>query len=116
MAKKILVIDDEPDVLQVLSMFLGNAGFETETAIDAKTAGEKIQNTPVDLILLDIMLPDKSGFQFCEELKKTSFASIPIVMVSAKTDAADIVKGLRSGADDYITKPIDFEKFVDRIN
>lgn len=116
MAKKILIIDDEPDVLEVLRVFLQNARFGTETAIDAAAALARLQKTSLDLILLDIMLPDKSGYEFCVELKQSSFAQIPVVMFSAKKEKKDIEKGLECGAADYITKPIDFEKLVGRIN
>jgi DNA-binding response OmpR family regulator len=112
---KILVVDDEPDVLELFQLFLRKSGYETEGAEDAKSAFKKLMKIKFDLILLDVMLPDKSGLDFCQDLADTPFASIPVIMVSAKVKPEDIRAGIESGAKDYITKPVDFNLFLDRI-
>jgi DNA-binding response OmpR family regulator len=102
-AKTILVVDDEVKILQVLKAYLQGEGYTVITARDGKTALEKAVSLQPDLILLDLMLPNISGEEVCRRLRKNS--KVPIIMLTAKAEAADRVEGLGIGADDYIVKP-----------
>ena len=106
MAKKILVADDEPYILMALTDAVEMEGYDCVTAVNGKEAVEKAREELPDLILLDIMMPYKDGYEACEELKaddKTK--NIPIIMLTAKSQQVDIQRGKEVGADDYITKP-----------
>ncbi len=105
MKRKILIIEDEKDLRFFLRTALTQAGFEVKEAIDAEEALEKIKEEKPDLILLDIILPGKSGFDFLIEIKKDpEFESIPIIIVSNLGQREEIQKGLELGAKDYIVK------------
>ncbi|MCA1028861.1 DNA-binding response regulator [Cytobacillus horneckiae] len=113
--KTILIIDDEPMILDLISLFLEPMGFnciKKESAIDGIIYLQTNTNK-VDLILLDIMMPEMDGLTACRDIK--SFWDIPIIMITAKDEQPDIVKGLRIGADDYISKPFNEEELVARI-
>ena len=103
---KILVVDDEPDALEVLGFNLKNAGYEVTTADDGDAALKKARQQLPDLILLDLMLPEVDGLEVCKLLRRDPATSaIPIIMVTAKAGEIDRVVGLELGADDYVTKP-----------
>jgi len=103
--KKILVVEDEKDLRFFLKIALTQAGFEVREAIDAEEALEKIKEEKPDLILLDIILPGKSGFDFLIEIKKEpEFESIPVIIVSNLGQKEEIQRGLELGAKDYIVK------------
>jgi DNA-binding response OmpR family regulator len=111
--KIILLVDDEPMMLDLLSLYLSPLGYKCikkESAIDAI---HYLHSHPVDLILLDIMMPKMDGWEACREIRKT--LDIPIIMLTAMSDKTDIVKGLKTGADDYISKPFDEEELTARI-
>ena len=101
--KKILVIEDEKDIQNIIKAFLENAGYKVETADDGLDAINFIQKNNYDLILLDIMLPKIDGFTVCEMIRKNS--NIPIIILTALTDEESQLKGFDKLADDYITKP-----------
>jgi two-component system phosphate regulon response regulator PhoB len=104
--EKILVVEDEEDVLELICFNLEKGGFLVDSAMNGRDAIEKAKSTSPDLILLDLMLPEVDGLEACKILKKNaSTETIPIVMLTAKGTEADIVTGLEMGADDYITKP-----------
>ena len=104
--KKILVVEDEADVMELVRYNLEKNGYQTETAIDGREALEKVRSKSPDLILLDLMLPEIDGLEVCRSVKKDAkTADIPVVMLTAKGTEADIVAGLEMGADDYVTKP-----------
>ncbi|HON08555.1 MAG TPA: response regulator, partial [Verrucomicrobiota bacterium] len=106
MRYKILIVDDEPDVIELVEYNLKNAGFDVIKSVDGNEALKKIQNENPDLILLDIMLPNIDGFEICKILKRNpDTAAIPIIMLTAKAAEVDRVVGFELGADDYITKP-----------
>jgi two-component system phosphate regulon response regulator PhoB len=107
MAKeRILVVDDEKDILELIGYNLTREGFSIETAENGEAALEKARHDRPDLILLDLMLPGIDGLEVCRLLKGDPlFSSIPVMMLTAKGEDADIVAGLELGADDYITKP-----------
>lgn len=110
---KILLVEDEESFSDALSFMLQKEGFEVVTADDGNTALELFTRENVDLILLDVMLPGRSGIEVCTEIRKTS--TVPIVMVSAKDGEIDRVLGLEIGADDYVTKPFSSRELIARI-
>lgn len=107
-AKKVLVVDDNRDAVNIMTSILKIAGYSVVTARDGLEAMHKIQHENPALILLDISMPEMDGFAVCRAVKMNpKFSHIPIFMVSAKTDAASRKQGLAAGAHDFITKPID---------
>lgn len=111
--RRILVVDDTKNVQMMLSDFLGSQDFEVLTASDGREAQQAVQQFAPDLILLDIMMPGMDGYQFITHLRKES--SIPVIMISARQQEADIIHGLELGADDYITKPFRLRELLFRI-
>ncbi len=112
-SKKILIIEDEKSIADIIRFNLVKEGFETETAYDGKTGLEKALSMKPDLILLDVMLPLMDGFQVCKKVRENS--TVPIVMLTAKEEEVDKVLGLELGADDYITKPFGMRELIARI-
>lgn len=110
--KRILVVDDESDIRQLLKETLSLEGYETDLAADAKEALALLKNSP-DLILLDINLPDMDGYQLCQAIR--GYVSAPILFLSARIEEADRVMGLKSGGDDYIVKPFSMDELLARI-
>ena len=113
MAPKILVVDDDPAINEMLTIVLEAEGFQTSSVTDGAEAVQTSRSFGPDLILLDLMLPGMNGIDICREIRKES--AVPIVMLTAKTDTVDVVLGLESGADDYITKPFKPKELVARI-
>jgi two-component system phosphate regulon response regulator PhoB len=106
MAERILVVDDEPDLLELVRVNLRQAGYEVETAETGREALERLRRAPPDLVVLDLMLPDVSGTELCRRMRADAdLADLPIIMLTAKADEVDRVVGLELGADDYVTKP-----------
>ena len=118
MAKeKILVIEDEKDIRELIGHHLGKAGFETAAARDGQEGFRKVQEFRPDLIVLDLMLPEMDGKEFTKLLKaRQDTKYIPIVMLTAKTDEVDRIVGFELGADDYIPKPFSPRELVLRVN
>ncbi len=105
---RIMVVDDEPDIVKLIKISLEMANFEVIEAYSGVEALEKVKNIVPDLFLLDIMMPDMNGYQVCEKLKADNKTkSIPVVMLTAKGQRGDAEQGLKVGADDYIIKPFD---------
>jgi two-component system phosphate regulon response regulator PhoB len=116
MAETVLIVDDEPGIRQMLQFALANAGFETATAADVPQAMALIADKKPDLLLLDWMLPGLSGVEMARRLKRDGKTDeIPIIMLTAKDDEADKVRGLNLGADDYVTKPFSTRELIARI-
>ncbi|MBL7285317.1 response regulator transcription factor [Corynebacterium godavarianum] len=113
MQPKILVVDDDPAINEMLTIVLEAEGFRTASVQDGAEAVDTFHSFDPDLILLDLMLPGVNGIDICREIRRTS--PVPIVMLTAKTDTVDVVLGLESGADDYITKPFKPKELVARI-
>lgn len=111
---KILIVDDNQSINQSLSKYLANNGFETLSAFDGEEALDIFYSQSPDLILLDVMMPKKDGFEVCRELRKTSM--IPVIMLTARGEDFERVMGLEIGADDYIVKPFSMEEVVARVN
>jgi len=115
-AASVLVVDDLPANLDLMSRRLERSGFTVLTALDGPTALQKLREETVDLVLLDIMMPGMTGLEVLRHIRTTwSAAVLPVVMVTAKTDSADIVEALGLGANDYVTKPVDFPVTLARI-
>ena len=111
--KKILIVEDEPDILDTMKFRLESEGYEVVTAVDGMEALYKGREEAPDLIILDIILPKMDGFQVCRDLKgDPKYHQIPIIVVSAKAQAVDQVEGMRCGADEYMTKPFDSDELV----
>ena len=111
--KKILVVDDDINICELLRLYLEKDGYLVLTCHDGGTAIETVTKECPDLILLDIMLPVFDGWQVCREVRKTS--NVPIIMVTAKGETFDKVLGLEFGADDYVAKPFDAKEVVARV-
>ena len=113
----ILLVDDTPSNLSVLFDSLSNSGFKMLVALDGESAIEQVDYVVPDLILLDILMPGIDGFETCRRLKKkASTKDIPIIFMTALTETVDKVKGFSVGAVDYITKPIQTEEVLARVN
>jgi DNA-binding response OmpR family regulator len=112
-AQRILVVDDEPDILKVVEYALVQEGFEVETAGDGAGAEESFARLSPDLVILDVMLPDKSGLNVARELRAHS--NVPVIILSARSDEVDRILGLEFGADDYVTKPFSPRELVSRV-
>lgn len=110
---KILIVDDEQDIAELISDVLTDAGFETVIKNDGYAAIEEINNNTFDLILLDIMMPNLSGTETCNKIR--DLVSCPIIFVTAKNQTLDKLLGFELGADDYITKPFVIEELVARV-
>ena len=107
MAYSVLVVDDEPMARTMLRLMLVRAGFDVREAEDGKTALAEVAQVVPDLMILDIMMPGIDGFEVCTRLRSEgNTANLPIIMLSAKTDAQSVKKGLELGADRYLTKPV----------
>ena len=116
MAETILVVDDDLDILELLRMNLEPDGYDVHTASDGKQAIEIAALDPPDLILLDVMMPHKDGFQVIEELKnREETKTVPVILLTARGQTEDKVQGLDAGADDYITKPFDLREVTARV-
>jgi two-component system phosphate regulon response regulator PhoB len=116
MKSKILVVDDEPDVLDLVTYNLGQAGFQTMTAADGAEALRKARSTSPDLILLDLMLPELDGLEVCKLLRRdTKTSTIPIIMLTARASEMDRIVGLELGAVDYVPKPFSPRELVLRV-
>ena len=110
---RILIVDDEQDIAELISDVLSDEGFETVIKNDGYSAIEEINNNSFDLILLDIMMPNISGIETCNKIRET--VSCPIIFVTAKNQLVDKIVGFEIGADDYITKPFVIEELVARV-
>lgn len=116
MSHKILIVDDEPNIVMSLEFLLKKEGFVTETANDGDVALEKVRVFMPDLVLLDVMMPKKSGFEVCEILRSdASLSNIRIIMLTAKGRETEQAKGLALGADAYMLKPFSTKDLVARI-
>ncbi len=112
----ILVVDDSKENLSVVSKILKDKGLNLALALDGKNALKILESDDIDLILLDIMMPDMDGFEVCKAIKKNpSLKDIPVIFLTAKTETEDIIKGFKLGGVDYITKPFNKEELYVRI-
>lgn len=110
---KILVVDDDTNIAELISLYLQKEGYDTKEVYSGKQAVEAFESYKPDLILLDVMLPEMDGYDVCKHIRRTSKA--PIIMLTAKCDVFDKVLGLELGADDYIAKPFDPKELIARV-
>ncbi|HTW91122.1 MAG TPA: response regulator transcription factor [bacterium] len=116
MSRLVAVVDDEPDILELVSLHLSKAGFAVRTFPDATRFQKSLASSLPDLVILDLMLPDADGIDVCKYLKQEArTAHVPVVMLTARGDELDRVLGLEIGADDYITKPFSPKELVARV-
>jgi two-component system phosphate regulon response regulator PhoB/two-component system alkaline phosphatase synthesis response regulator PhoP len=114
--KLIAVVDDEPDILELVALHLKNAGFRVKEFLDGESFYRFLDTQIPDLLILDLMLPDIDGLEICKYLKrKEELAEIPIIMLTAKSEETDKLLGLELGADDYVTKPFSPKELVARV-
>ena len=113
MSKRILIADDEPRYLRLLEANLRTEGYEVVTAQDGLQALEVFSNQPIDLVLLDVMMPRLDGFSTCQRLRE--FSNVPIIILTAKGEEQDRVRGLDLGADDYMVKPFSATELLARV-
>ena len=113
MAEKILVVDDEREIAELVSLYLQNEGYEVLCAYTAAQALETVESQSLSLVLLDVMLPDMDGFDLCRKIREKHL--FPIVMLTARVEDMDKITGLTLGADDYITKPFNPLEMVARV-
>lgn len=112
--KRVLIVEDDGDISMVEEAYLEAAGFQTVIVTDGAEVSGLLEKESFDLILLDLMLPGKSGYEVCREIRNR--VDIPILMVTARTESVDKIRGLGLGADDYIAKPFDPAELVARVN
>jgi two-component system response regulator MtrA len=111
--ERILLVEDDASIREVASLGLKNAGFRVATSGDGREGLMRSLQEPFDVIVLDVMLPSLDGYEVCRQIRHKS--QVPIVMLTARTDTVDVVVGLESGADDYVTKPFEMPELVARI-
>jgi DNA-binding response OmpR family regulator len=113
----LLIVDDDPNIFQLLNVNLENAGYRVLKASDGEEAIEMALTETPDLIILDIMMPKIDGYQVCRKLRENEQTHlIPIIVLSARDKPSDKIKGLKLGADDYLTKPFDMDELLARID
>ena len=116
MANKILVVDDEPNIVLSLEFLMKQAGFQVRTAADGEAALAAIAADLPDLVLLDVMMPRKNGYEVCQAIRANpDWKAVRIIMLTAKGREVEREKGLALGADDYITKPFSTQEVVERV-
>ena len=113
--KKILVVEDEKNISDIIRFNLEKEGFQVETSFDGEDAVNKVKLVDPDLMLLDVMLPKQDGFSVCKQVREQNI-TVPIIMLTAKSDVGDRITGLEMGADDYLVKPFEMKELMARIN
>ena len=111
---KILIVDDDPHIRELVQVFLRNEGFEVIEAADGVDALAKLDAVKVDMAVIDVMMPNMDGWELCQELRKTF--DIPILMLTAKAETSQKLKGFHLGTDDYMVKPFEPLELVARVN
>ena len=114
---RILVVDDEEHITELLAMGLGYQGFDVERASSGREALDAVARKAPDLMVLDVMLPDLDGFEVARRLRRDEGAStrVPVIFLTARDTTQDKVEGLRLGSDDYVTKPFSIEELIERV-
>ena len=110
----ILVVDDDKEIVKAIEIYLGKENYKIYKAYDGEQALEQIKNNNINLVILDIMMPNKDGLETLQELRKSK--NIPVIMLSAKSEDVDKINGLNIGADDYVTKPFNPLELIARVN
>ena len=116
MTGRILIADDEPSIVTALEFLLKREGFEVEVARDGAEALERIESSRPDLVVLDVMMPQKSGYEVCRHIReRDEWRHIKVIMLSAKGRDSEVAKGMALGADEYVTKPFSTRDLMARI-
>jgi len=116
MSERILVVDDEPNIVLSLEFLMTQAGYEVSTAADGEAALQCIESAPPDLVLLDVNIPKRNGYEVCETIRANpTWARVRVIMITAKGRDVEREKGLALGADDYIIKPFSTHEVVDKV-
>jgi two-component system response regulator MtrA len=110
---RILIVEDDPSIREVTAIGLAAAGFAVTTASDGVEGLERFRSAPFDLVLLDVMLPRLDGYEVCRQIRRTS--TVPVVILTARSDTMDVVVGLEAGADDYVRKPFEVPELIARV-
>jgi two-component system, OmpR family, alkaline phosphatase synthesis response regulator PhoP len=113
---RILIVEDDPDILNLISLYLQKAGHEVEALSDGAAVPSRLKSNPADLLVLDLMLPGMGGLEICRAVRNDpATARLPVIMLTARSDESDRVAGLELGADDYVTKPFSPKELVARV-
>ena len=115
MARKVLIVDDEPNIVLSLEFLMKQRGYETQVARDGDEALAEVERFRPDLVLLDVMLPRRDGFEVCQRLRAEGWSELKILMLTARGRDVEIEKGLSLGADGYVTKPFSTAELVARV-
>ena len=115
MTTKVLIVDDEPNIVVSLQFLMKKSGFETSVARDGDEALLEVERFRPDLVLLDVMMPRRDGYEVCQQLRSAGWNELKIVMLTAKGREAEVTKGLAVGADAYVTKPFSTSELVDTV-
>ncbi len=116
MPGKVLIVDDEPNIVTSLVFLMKKSGFETSVARDGDEALAEVERFHPDLVLLDVMMPKRDGFEVCQMLRAAGRTELKIVLLTAKGRETEVAKGLAIGADAYVTKPFSTRDLVDQVN
>jgi DNA-binding response OmpR family regulator len=115
MTHKVLIVDDEPNIVISLEFLMRKSGFETSVARDGDEALLEVERFRPDLVLLDVMMPNRDGFEVCQKLRATGWTDLKIILLTAKGRETEVAKGLAVGADAYVTKPFSTRDLVDQV-
>ena len=115
MTRRILIVDDEPNIVMSLEFILRKSGFETAVARDGDEALDQVERFRPHLVLLDAMMPRRDGYEVCQTLRSSGWTDLKIVMLTAKGRDTEVAKGLAVGADDYVKKPFSTRELVERV-
>jgi DNA-binding response OmpR family regulator len=115
MTHRILIVDDEPNIVMSLEFIMQQSGFETAVARDGDEALQQVEAFGPDLVLLDVMMPRRDGYEVCQTLRATGWQDLKIVMLTAKGRDTEVAKGLAVGADAYVTKPFSTRELVEKV-
>lgn len=116
MPRKVLIVDDEPNIVTSLTFLMKQSGFETSVARDGDEALAEVERFRPDLVLLDVMMPKRDGFEVCQMLRAAGQTQLKIILLTAKGRETEVAKGLAIGADAYVTKPFSTRELVDQVN
>jgi two-component system, OmpR family, alkaline phosphatase synthesis response regulator PhoP len=115
MAHRVLIVDDEPNIVTSLEFIMRKSGFETAVARDGQAALDEVERFHPDLVLLDTMMPRRDGYEVCQTLRSSGWTELKIVMLTAKGRDTEVAKGLAVGADSYVTKPFSTRELVEHV-
>ena len=115
MARKVLIVDDEPNIVTSLTFLMKKSGFETSVARDGDEALAEVERFNPDLVLLDVMMPKRDGFEVCQKLRATGRTELKIILLTAKGRETEVAKGLAVGADAHVTKPFSTRDLVEQV-